>query len=62
VEQMVDEEKREDIVKDVNVKNENVTRKEDPSMVGATFIKYAAYIIIVLIVLYFLIRYVFPMF
>lgn len=56
---MVDE-KREDIKEDVNVKNESVTRKENPSLVGSTFIKYAAYIIILLIVLYFIVKYVFP--
>lgn len=59
---MSDNERKEEVVEDVNIKKESVTRKEDPSMVGATFIKYAAYIIIVLIVLFFLIRYVFPMF
>lgn len=59
---MADNNNKDEIVEDVNVKKENVTRKEDPSLVGATFIKYAAYIIILLIILYFLIRYVFPMF
>lgn len=46
--------------KDINVEEKNVTRKENPSMVGSTFIKYAAYIIILLIVLYFIVNYVFP--
>lgn len=55
---MADNENREDI----NVQKESVTRKEDPSLVGATFIKYAAYIIILLIILYFIVRYVFPKF
>ena len=59
---MADHERRDEVVEDVNIKNESVTRKENPSMVGATFIKYAAYIIILLIILYFLIRFVFPMF
>ena len=59
---MVDDNRKDEVVEDVNIKNESVTRKEDPSMVGATFIKYAAYIIILLIVLYFLIKFVFPMF
>lgn len=58
---MADHNLKEDRVEDVDVKQENVTRKENPSMVGATFIKYAAYIIILLIILYFLITYVFPM-
>ena len=59
---MADDNRKDEVVEDVNIKNESVTRKEDPSMVGATFIKYAAYIIILLIVLYFLIKFVFPMF
>lgn len=54
---MADLERRDNI----DVEKETVTREEKPSMVGATFIKYAAYIIILLIVLYFLITYVFPM-
>lgn len=57
---MADNERREDIKEDVNVKNETVSRKENPSLVGSTFIKYAAYIIILLIILYFIVRYVFP--
>lgn len=48
--------------KDINVKDETVRREENPSLVGSTFIKYAAYIIILLIVLYFIVRYVFPKF
>jgi 4-hydroxybenzoate polyprenyltransferase len=44
----------------VNIDRTNVERKEQPSLVGATFIKYAAYIIILLIVLYFIVKYVFP--
>ncbi|GEM_PF-1094152 len=59
---MADHERRDEVVEDVNVRNESVSRKENPSLVGATFIKYAAYIIILLIVLFFLLRYVFPMF
>lgn len=54
--------KRDEEVKDVNVERENVTRKEEPSRVGSTFIKYAAYIIILLIILYFLVNYILPMF
>ena len=59
---MADHERRDETFKDFDVKKENVTRSENPSMVGATFIKYAAYIAILLIILYFLITYVFPMF
>ena len=44
----------------VNIDRTSVERKEQPSMVGATFIKYAAYIIILLIVLYFLVKYILP--
>ena len=44
----------------VNIDRTSVERKEQPSMVGATFIKYASYIIILLIVLYFLVKYILP--
>lgn len=44
----------------INVDRTNVERKEQPSLVGATFIKYASYIIILVIVLYFIVKYVFP--
>lgn len=44
----------------VNIDRTNVERKEQPSMVGATFIKYASYIIILLIILYFLVKYILP--
>ncbi|NLC03592.1 MAG: hypothetical protein GX787_04845 [Tissierellia bacterium] len=44
----------------VNIDRTSVERKEQPSMVGATFIKYAAYIVILLIVLYFLVKYILP--
>ncbi|MDX1805982.1 hypothetical protein ACFPYN_07755 [Paenisporosarcina macmurdoensis] len=45
-------------------KNIEVRREEktDSGLVGATFIKYAAYLIIFFAVLWFLINYVFPMF
>jgi len=46
--------------RDVNVEKRNVNRTENPGLVGSTFIKYAAYIIILLIVLYFVVNYVFP--
>lgn len=44
----------------VNIDRTSVERKEQPSMVGATFIKYAAYVVILLIVLYFLVKYILP--
>lgn len=44
----------------VNIDRTSVERKEQPSIVGAIFIKYAAYIIILLIVLYFLVKYILP--
>jgi hypothetical protein len=58
---MADFEKKEQVEHDVNVKKENISRNENPSLVGATFIKYAAYIIILVIILYFVLKYVFPM-
>lgn len=47
---------------DVEVKKKEVKREENPSKVGSTFIKYAAYIIILLIILYFVVTYILPMF
>ena len=43
---------------------ERVERREnhDPSLVGATFIKYAAFIIITLAILYSIVKYLLPMF
>lgn len=46
----------------VNIERRNISRTEQPGLVGSTFIKYTAYIIILLIVLYFIINYVFPRF
>ncbi|WP_169834300.1 hypothetical protein [Paenibacillus donghaensis] len=46
----------------VEVEHTEVQKKSDSSLVAATFIKYAAYIIIIFGVLFFLVRYVFPMF
>lgn len=46
--------------RDVNVEKRNVNRTENPGLVGSTFIKYAAYIVILLIVLYFVVNYIFP--
>lgn len=48
--------------KNINVEHTNIDRKEQPSMVGATFIKYAAYIAILVIVLYFIVKYILPRF
>lgn len=45
----------------VNIDSKKVERKEQPSMVKATFIKYAAYVIILIVVLYFLVKYIIPM-
>lgn len=47
---------------DVEKKHTNVEKKTDNSMVASTFIKYTAYIVIFFGALYFLVRYVFPMF
>lgn len=44
----------------INIERTSVDRKEQPSLVGATFIKYATYIIITLIVLYFVVTYILP--
>ena len=41
---------------------ETFRKKSDSSLVASTFIKYAAYIIIFFGLLYFLVKYVFPMF
>lgn len=46
----------------VDVEKRSVEKKENSSMVMATFIKYAAYLIIFFGVLWLLIQYVFPMF
>ena len=50
--------------RDIDVDQRSTSREEkhDSSMVASTFIKYAAYIIIFFGALYFLVRYVFPMF
>lgn len=55
---MQDENRRED----VDIEQRSINREENPGLVGSTFIKYAAYIIIVVIVLYFIAKYVFPKF
>lgn len=46
----------------VEVEHTEVQRKSDSSLVASAFIKYAAYIIIFFGALFFLVKYVFPMF
>ncbi|SDJ37934.1 hypothetical protein SAMN05421804_11618 [Proteiniclasticum ruminis] len=46
--------------KDINIEKKNVTRNEQPGLVGSTFIKYAAYIVILLIILYFIVNFILP--
>lgn len=48
--------------RNVEIEERHVEKKSDSSLVASTFIKYAAYIIIFFGALYFLVRYVFPMF
>lgn len=48
--------------RNVEIEETHVERKSDSSKVIATFIKYAAYLVIFFGLLYFLVRYVFPMF
>ncbi|CAM4424211.1 hypothetical protein L1N85_26475 [Paenibacillus alkaliterrae] len=48
--------------RNVEIEERHVEKKTDSSMVASTFIKYTAYIIIFFGALYFLVRYVFPMF
>lgn len=46
----------------VDVERKEVQQRSEPSMVAATFIKYAAYIILFFGFLYFIVKYVFPKF
>ncbi len=48
--------------RNVEIEERHVEKKSDSSMVASTFIKYAAYLVIFFGALYFLVRYVFPMF
>lgn len=48
--------------RNVEVERKNVEKKMDSGMVASTFIKYAAYILIFFGFLYFMVRYVFPLF
>ncbi|WP_197035474.1 hypothetical protein [Paenibacillus sp. UNC451MF] len=49
---------------DIEKKNieQKVEQKYDKGLVASTFIKYAAYIVIFFGFLYFIVRYIFPMF
>ena len=47
---------------DVRTRDTKIEEKHDSSLVASTFIKYFAYIVIFFGALYFLVRYVFPMF
>lgn len=48
--------------RNIEVERTEVQKKSDSSLVASTFIKYAAYIIIFFGLLYFLVKFVFPMF
>ncbi|MFC5647561.1 hypothetical protein ACFPYJ_00155 [Paenibacillus solisilvae] len=48
--------------RNVDIEERHVEKRMDSSMVMSTFIKYAAYIILFFGALYFLVRFVFPMF
>ncbi|MCM3127787.1 MULTISPECIES: hypothetical protein [unclassified Paenibacillus] len=48
--------------RNVEVEHKDVQKKSDSSLVASTFIKYAAYIILFFGFLYFLVKFVFPMF
>ncbi|CAG7638610.1 hypothetical protein PAESOLCIP111_03959 [Paenibacillus solanacearum] len=49
-------------VRSVDIEQKNIEQKYDKGLVASTFIKYAAYIIIFFGLLYFIVRYVFPLF
>jgi hypothetical protein len=48
--------------RDVEIETRNIEERNDSSRVASTLIKYVAYLIIFFGFLYFLIKYVFPMF
>jgi hypothetical protein len=48
--------------KSVDIEQKRIEQKYDKGLVASTFIKYAAYIIIIFGLLYFLVRFVFPLF
>jgi hypothetical protein len=47
---------------DQHFEYERKEKKSDPSQVATTFIRYSAYIVILIIVLWFLVHYILPMF
>lgn len=49
-------------LKSVDIEKKNIEKKYDKGLVASTFIKYLAYIVIFFGFLYFIVRYVFPMF
>jgi hypothetical protein len=51
-----------DDMKSVEIEQKHVEKKMDSSLVASSFIKYVAYILIFFGFLYFIARYVFPMF
>jgi len=56
------EKQMEDENKKIAVENTSVKKTFDGSALGSTIVKYVAYIVITFGVLYFIVRYVFPMF
>ncbi|MCM3785212.1 hypothetical protein M3231_19745 [Neobacillus mesonae] len=48
--------------RNVEVERKDVQKKSDSSLVASTFIKYVAYIVLFFGFLYFLVKFVFPMF
>ncbi|GAA4868950.1 hypothetical protein GCM10023310_55810 [Paenibacillus vulneris] len=46
----------------VDIEQKRIEQKYDKGLVASTFIKYAAYIVIFFGFLYFIVRYIFPMF
>ncbi|MFF2886212.1 hypothetical protein [Paenibacillus sp. NPDC057967] len=48
--------------RNVEIEERHVQKKSDSSQVLSTLIKYTAYIVIVFGILYFLVRFVFPLF
>lgn len=48
--------------KNIDIEKTNIEKKSDSSVVASSAIKYIAYLIIFFGALYFLVRYVFPLF
>ncbi|OMC72563.1 hypothetical protein BK126_08270 [Paenibacillus sp. FSL H7-0326] len=59
---MKEDKKMNNTHRNVEVEHKDVQKKSDSSLVASTFIKYAAYIILFFGFLYFLVKFVFPMF